>query len=79
MQGELQQFYMFPHSHGNFILFTKRERSKEIKGELFAKGRFQYSCILLRFGNTLEVMPLGAPPCGENALYRNLPYNIYIY
>ncbi len=60
MQGELPQFYMFPHSHGNFILFTKRERSKEIKGELFAKGRFQYSCILLRFGNTLEVMPLGA-------------------
>jgi hypothetical protein len=70
MLGELPQFYMFPHSHGNFILFTKRERSKEIKGELFAKGMF---------GNTLEVMPLGAPLGGECTLQKPPLQYIYIY
>ncbi len=41
---------------------TKWERSQEIKRELVCvKGRFQYSCVLLRFGNTLRLMPLGCP------------------
>jgi hypothetical protein len=36
-----------------YFFFMKEENFEEIKRELH-KGRFQYSCILLRFGNTLH-------------------------
>jgi hypothetical protein len=46
-----------------YIFFTKWEKKKEIKRKLFlCKERFQYSCILLRFGNTHVLTPLGGPP-----------------
>ncbi len=42
------------------------ERSKEIERELFlSKGKFSYSCVLLRFGNAL----------GRMHEYGNFPYN----
>jgi hypothetical protein len=48
-------------SHPGFWAYffcTNRERSEEIKREFFlCKGRFPYSCVLLRFWNTLGLMP----------------------
>jgi hypothetical protein len=38
------------------------------------KGRFLYSCVLLRFGNTL-----GCPSLRRRQSYENLPYNISIF
>jgi hypothetical protein len=50
-----------------YFFLPKQERIKEIKRKLFfSKGRrFQYACILLRFGNTLR---------RRTKSYRNLPY-----
>jgi hypothetical protein len=43
----------------------ERERGKEIKRELFTEGPLLYLCILLRFGNILKLMPMGAPSLEE--------------
>jgi hypothetical protein len=64
MSKELPQLYMFPC---NFILLMKREKSKEIKGELFREGKVP---VLVRSPEVWEhlwahVPPLGAPPSGE--------------
>jgi hypothetical protein len=39
--------------------------TRKLKGSCLCKGRFQYLCILLRFGNTLELMALGGPHSGK--------------
>jgi hypothetical protein len=36
------------------------------KESCLCKGRFPYECVLLRFGDTLGLMPLGAPPSREH-------------
>jgi len=59
-------YHMFPCSYENIL---PQERSTEMKWELFLWGerRFPYFLfILLRLGNTLELMPWGAPPSGEH-------------
>ncbi len=59
----LPQFYMFPRSHGNgSFLRIGKEARKFKRVFVCVMGRFLYSCVLLRFGNTLRFMPLGAPP-----------------
>jgi hypothetical protein len=64
------QFYVFPHSHGN-ISFLPNEKKQGIIiiiiiiNSCLHKGRFLYSCVLLRFGNTFRLMPSSVPPSGE--------------
>jgi hypothetical protein len=51
MPKELPQFYMFPWK---YFFSLKHERSEEIKKRaVYVRGRFPYSCVLLRFRNTL--------------------------
>jgi hypothetical protein len=38
-----------------------------------SEGRFQYLCILLRFGNTLRLTHLGAPHSGECTCVGTIP------
>ncbi len=59
---------------------TKWERSKAItkewKESCLHKWRFLYSCVLVRFGNTLGLMPSSSLPLGERHSNRNLRYYI---
>jgi len=65
MPREHPQFYMFPCSRGNTSFFNEtRKKGGNKKSVVNGKGVFQYSCILLRFGNMLELTHLGAPPSG---------------
>jgi len=50
-------------------------RKKEVnkKESCLRKGRCLYLCVLLRFGNTLGIMPVSGPLSGEHPPYRNLP------
>jgi hypothetical protein len=67
---------MFPQSHGNISFVRNKKETRKLKESCLCKGRFLYSCVLLRFGNTLELTRLGAPPSGEHThSYENLPYN----
>jgi hypothetical protein len=43
----------------------KQTKVRKYKESCLRKGRFQFSSILLRFGNTIRLTPLGAPPSGE--------------
>jgi hypothetical protein len=54
-------------SHVPMEIRKKRGIKKRV---VFCKGRFMYPCILLRFKNTLGLMPLGAPPSGEHTHAR---------
>jgi hypothetical protein len=56
--------YVFPCSHGNisFVPIKKEARREEIKRELFL-----YSCVLLRFWNTIGLTPSSATPSGERS------------
>jgi len=61
MPRELPQFYMFSSSHGNiyiFLFYKTRNKGEEMKRELVLVSlRFLYSCGILRFRNTLGLMP----------------------
>ncbi len=70
MSGGAPQFYMFPCSHGNMSFVLNQKEARKSK-ELFMKGEvlILVRCVLLRFGNTLGLMPLGKVPLPpENAL-----------
>ncbi len=62
------QFYLFPRSHGSIsFLQNGKEARKFFLKSCLHKRRFQYSSILLRFGNALgSLMYLGSPPTGEH-------------
>jgi hypothetical protein len=64
MPGELPNFICF-HDSMEIFIFNETRKKQGIKRELFMKGRFMYLCLLLRFGNTLGLTPLGAPPSRE--------------
>jgi hypothetical protein len=50
-------------------------RKKQKKGSyILHKGRFLYSCVLLRFRNTL-----GCPSLRRRQSNENLPYNISVF
>jgi hypothetical protein len=57
---------MFPSSYGNISFSQMEEKGGDyIFLKVYLRGVlywFQYSCILLRFGNTFRFMPLGDPP-----------------
>jgi hypothetical protein len=76
MPRKRPQFYMFPCPQGNISFSMKQERSEEIqKSVVNGKGVFQYSCILLRLGNTLELAHLGAPPTGGHTPTGTSPFS----
>ncbi len=59
-----------------FLFYETRKKEVNKKQSSLRKGRFLYLCVLLRFGNTLGIMPLSAPSPRRIQLYRNLPpYN----
>jgi hypothetical protein len=62
--GNFPQILYVPTFPWKYFFLTKWERSKEMRKEsCLCKGRFQYSCILLWFGKTLQkLLPWGAPP-----------------
>jgi len=66
MPGELPQFYMFPCSHGNISFLRNQKEARKLKESCSHKGRFQYLCIHLRFGNTLGLRALGAASLGDH-------------
>jgi hypothetical protein len=55
----LPQSDMCEHTQSN-------NRGKNKKKSCLHKGRFLYSCVLLRFGNTFRLMPSSAPSTGEH-------------
>jgi len=57
---------MFPCSHGNISFLQNEKEARKLKESCFCKGRFQYLCILLRFGNTLGLRALSAAPLGDH-------------
>jgi hypothetical protein len=60
----------------NAIVCVPVGRGPNEKRVVLCRERFQYSCILLRFGNTLGLMPLKCPCLRRTHSYWNLPYNI---
>ncbi len=62
---------MFPRKY--FFFYETRKKRGNKKSFVNGKGVFQYSCILLRLGNTLELTHLGAPPLGRTHSNWNLP------
>jgi hypothetical protein len=64
MPGELPQF-ISSHDPVEIFLVYETEKKQGNKKSCLLKGEFLYSCILLRFGNTLELRPSGVPPPGE--------------
>jgi hypothetical protein len=51
MLGEILLFYMLPDSQGG-----------KKNGSCLCKWRFLYSWVLVKFGNAIQLMPLGSPP-----------------
>jgi hypothetical protein len=51
----------------------KKQRNRK-RVIIYTRGRFLYSCVLLRFGNTL-----GCPSLRRRQSYENLPYNISVF
>jgi len=63
MQGQLPNFYIFSHTHGNISFLQNGKEARKYKESCLNKGRFLYKCVLLRFRNTLSrLMALGGPP-----------------
>jgi len=62
-RGEFSPNFICSHVPMEVFLFNKMGKKQGNKKEsCLCKGRFPYSCILLRFGNTLwRLMPSGAP------------------
>jgi hypothetical protein len=48
-----------------FIFYEMKMKGGNKKRVVLHKGRFLYSCVLLKFGNTFNLMPSSAPPSGE--------------
>jgi hypothetical protein len=48
-----------------FLFYEPEKKQGNKKRVCLLKGGFLYSCILLRFRNTLELRPSGVPPPGE--------------
>jgi hypothetical protein len=50
-----------------FLFYEMRKKGGNKKRVVLHKGRFMflYSCVLLKFGNTLDLMPSSALPSGE--------------
>jgi len=44
-----------------FLFYETGKTGGNKKRVVLHEGRFLYLCLLLRFGNTLELTPLGAP------------------
>jgi len=61
---------MFPRKY--FFFYETRKKRGNKKSFVNGKGVFQYSCILLRLGNTLELTHLGAS-LGEDTLQLEPP------
>ncbi len=74
-EWELTQFYMFPCSPRKYFLFYKTtKRSEEIKREfVYTREGSRTLCVLLRFGNTLRLTPLSAPPLGRECTRNKNP------
>jgi hypothetical protein len=45
-----------------FLFYEIGKKRGNKKRVFLHKGRFSYLCVLPRFGNTLGLAPLGAPP-----------------
>jgi hypothetical protein len=66
-------FHMFPCSHGNISFLQNGKEVRKLKESCLHTGRFPYLCVLLRFGNTLRLTPLGDPPSWERTGARTSP------
>jgi hypothetical protein len=65
---------MFPWKY--FLLYEMGKKQGNQKRALLHKGRFSYSCVLLRFGNTLvQAHALECPSLRRTCSYGNFPYN----
>ncbi len=69
------QFHMFPSSHRNISFLQNGKEARQSRESCLQKGKFPYLCVLLRFENTLQFMPLGGPPSGEHTCTRTSPTN----
>ncbi len=56
-----------------FIFYEMKKKGGNKKRVVLHKGRFLYSCVLLKFGNTFDLMPSSAPPLGECTLIGTSP------
>ncbi len=56
-----------------FLFYEMRKKGGNKKRVVLCKGRFLYSCVLLKFGNTLDLMPSSAPLSGECTCTGNSP------
>jgi hypothetical protein len=56
-----------------FLFYEMRKKGGNKKRVVLCKGRFLYSCILVKFGNTLDLMPSSALPLGECTHTRTSP------
>ncbi len=64
------QFYMFSRSNANISFLRNRKEVRKSKESCLCKGRFPYLWVLLRFKNTLGLMPSGALPLGQRTHTR---------
>ncbi len=63
---------MVPFSYENISFSRNEKEARKEKESCLCKGRFQYSCILLRFENTLRLMPW-VPLPQENPFVQEPP------
>ncbi len=62
-----------------FIFYETRKKEVNKKQSSLRKGRFLYLCVLLRFGNTLGIMPLSAPLSGEHNRKETSPLQLSFF
>jgi len=60
-------------SHLPMEIFLFKKESRKLKESCLRKGRFLYSCVLLRYRNTIRLTPLSAPPSGEHTCVGTSP------
>jgi hypothetical protein len=66
MPGELPNFTCSHVPMEIFLFYKMGKKWGNKKESCLCNGRFPYECVLLRFGDTLGLMPLGAPPSREH-------------
>jgi hypothetical protein len=83
LQGDPQFLYVLTFRWKYFFSSKQKKKSEEITKEFcLCKGRFfLYECILLRFKNTLGLMPSGSDPPSvprENTLISELSLHPFL-